>query len=50
MAVLNLWENCCVDTIGLYMLKGIDNISYEFMFVTMVDHAAGILDLKKFLQ
>ncbi len=31
------WEYLCVDLIGLYTLKGKDNLQIDFMALTMID-------------
>jgi hypothetical protein len=34
------WECLCVDLIGLYTLKGKDNLQIDFMALTMIDPAS----------
>ena len=49
-AVVTPWEHLCVDIIGLYRIKGNNNISYKFMCITMVDPATCMLEVDKFLM
>ena len=41
-ATITTWECLHVVLIGLFMLKGNNNISYQFMYFIMVDSAIGM--------
>jgi hypothetical protein len=39
------WERLCVDLIGLYTLKGKDNLQIDFMALTMIDPASSWFEI-----
>ncbi len=39
------WECLCVDLIGLYTLKGKDNLQIDFMAPTIIDPASSCFEI-----
>ncbi len=45
--ITNPWEYVCVDLIGLYPLKGKDNLQIDFMALTMINPASSWFEIGK---
>ena len=46
-AVISFYECLCVHVIGLYALKGTNNISYKVMCITSVDPATCMFEIEE---